>query len=115
MRKEDLLLRNGKVDIIVTDSPLFLSTCYAKKFQTPGWQSLISLTEEFDKVYPALHILLERGSKPYNTNGRYQTLNEAVQMDWFIKQALIDANKEFHTFETVTIDNVMPLLERDKT
>jgi len=62
----------GKVDVIVTDSPLLLSSYYNK-----------DLSENFDKLvfeifntYDNVNFLIKR-SKPYNPNGRFQTEKES--------------------------------------
>lgn len=64
----------GKVDVIVTDSPLPLSIYYANEER---------LTENFNKTvmdvfnsYTNMNYLLTR-RKPYNPNGRHQTEAEA--------------------------------------
>lgn len=76
----------GKVDVIVTDSPLLLSAIYN--------QSKI-LGEEFNnlvakvfKSYDSINYFIER-NKPYNPKGRLQTENESDELAISIK-ALLD-------------------------
>lgn len=87
MRREEIPLRNG-VDAIITDSPLLLQCCYAKKYNVPCWNHLVQVTETFEKEYPSLHIFLERGNRPYVAKGRYQTENGAKELDTYILSAL---------------------------
>lgn len=110
---EDLVLSNG-VDLVVTDSPVFLGTCYAKKFQTPGWKQLVELSDIFDQHFPPLHIYLERGNKPYQTAGRYQKYEEALEMDRFVLQQLEETGKTYHRFETLTLEDIIKLLGEHK-
>jgi hypothetical protein len=87
MRREEIPLRNG-VDLIVTDSPLLMQCAYARKYNVPCWEHLVGAVEEFEKVYPSFHIFLERGDRPYVAKGRFQTTEEAKQMDEYIKGML---------------------------
>lgn len=87
MRKEDIVLRNN-VDLIVTDSPIFLSTCYARRYKAPCWRPLRDLSLEFDDSYKPLNIMLKRRKESYSKSGRWQTLDEAIAMDRFIAKSL---------------------------
>jgi hypothetical protein len=73
-----------QVDVIVTDSPIFLSCIYGKTSNT--FKSLV--IEEFNKLN-SLNILLKR-VKPYNPSGRYQNEHEAKELDIVIENFLID-------------------------
>jgi len=87
MRKEDVVLRNGD-GVLVTDSPLHLGICYARKNDMPGWEHLLGLADAFDATYPALNVLVRRGPAPYKEEGRYHTLAEAEEMDEFVSRCL---------------------------
>jgi len=67
---------NGKVDVIITDSPLILSLMYGKDMS----QSFKSLVLEQFHQYNNMTLFLHR-SKAYNPNGRYQTEDEAKELD----------------------------------
>jgi len=78
-----------KVDVVITDSPLLLSVLYGR--MNKDW------TEEFEdfvqSVYSGfnnLDVMLER-VKPYKSNGRLQTEEEARELDNYIN-LLIDAD-----------------------
>lgn len=73
----------GKVDVIVTDCPLLLSSYYNQ-----------DLSENFDKLvfevfntYNNVNFLIKR-SKPYNPNGRFQTEEESNKIGDELKDLL---------------------------
>jgi hypothetical protein len=76
----------GQVDVIVTDSPLFLTPIYAPELKT--------LTElvlkEIDKL-KCLNVFVNR-KKKYNPNGRNQTETQAIEIDEKIKSFLKEHN-----------------------
>lgn len=106
-----------KVSVIITDSPMFLSAFYARKYQYD-----VVLTDKFvDFVYEqskkydtGLNYLINR-VKPYNPIGRNQTEEEAKQIASEMKYMLklfnikfqdVDGNAE--TIKMITND----ILER---
>ena len=77
----------GKVDVIITDSPIRLGKIYADLIGRP--QLGLACLEEANQ-YPAgstLEIFLNR-VKPYNTNGRNQTEEEAKEIDKTLRELL---------------------------
>lgn len=71
----------GKVDVVFTDSPILLGAIYDKAG---------TLTETFKTAhdkYWNLNIFLRR-TKAYNPNGRFQTEEEAKNLDTAIKAML---------------------------
>jgi len=66
----------GKVQIILTDSPLLLATYYGRKEPQEFRDLLIKYHETFEN----LNVFLRR-QKDYNPNGRLQTLEEAKAID----------------------------------
>lgn len=73
----------GKVDVIITDSPIAISMVYSEsdKFKA-------AVLEEFNKYEKNnLNILLKR-VVPYDPNGRFQTEDEAKNIDDNIKNTL---------------------------
>lgn len=82
----------GKVDVIITDSPIVLGKIYADLIGRP--QLGLACLEEADQ-YPAwstLEIFLNR-VKPYNTNGRNQTEEEAKKIDETVKKLLLERSE----------------------
>lgn len=97
IHKEDTYLRNNKVDLIITDSPIPLYPVYGEHYDTPGKDIMLSISKEFELNYPSLNIFLERDDKHYKNVGRYENLKEAKIIDKkileFLKWNKIDYNK----------------------
>lgn len=112
-RLEDRVLRAG-VKLIVSDSPLYLQCVYAKKHNHLAWQELIGIAHKFDLVYPSLNILIKRHGKPYNPEGRYQTLDEAKKIDQEIEDFLNEYNIPYLTCENDVQEVVLMILHTVK-
>lgn len=97
MRREYLTLDNG-VDFIITDSPVRLGVCYAKRSGSKIAECLEIILEEFDEKYPSLNIFMNRGVN-YSTKGRYESLDQAKEMDELIKNYLRESSIPFTEFE----------------
>ena len=100
----------GKVDVIITDSPIRLGKIYADLIGRP--QLGLACLEEANQ-YPAgstLEIFLNR-VKPYNTNGRNQTEDEAKEIDKTIRDLLAKEGKEHH-FDALEFDGDQEGYER---
>lgn len=78
----------GKVDVIVTDSPVLLAGVYAK-FR---WNGVADYVDQAAKSFVRhaekngtghLNFVLQR-DKPFNPEGRYETEEQARQIDSFI-------------------------------
>lgn len=77
----------GKVDVIVTDSPILLSAAYETK--NPHYRD--TMIYEFNK-YVNFNILMKRVVN-YDHNGRNQNEKEALEIDRRIEE-LIETNSE---------------------
>lgn len=78
----------GKLDVIVTDSPIRLGKIYADLNGRP--QLGLACVEEADQYRGStIEIFLER-VKPYNPNGRNQTEEESKEIDKTIRKMLDD-------------------------
>jgi hypothetical protein len=93
VRRESMLY--GKVDWIVTDSPVMMNLYYAQRYCTLSLaEGVRAATLSFyrqaaEDGHQHIHIFLER-TKPYLSEGRYQTEHEAKEIDFGIKQLLKD-------------------------
>jgi len=74
---------DGKVDVIITDSPILLSLLYGKDLSAAF---KTNVRETHDEFYN-LNIFLER-KKPYHAKGRLQTADEAKGLDVELKEIL---------------------------
>ena len=87
-KQQNRLFRlNGKVDVIITDSPLINSLIYdaQKREQTRAAFVELVLAEHWS--YDNLNFFIER-RKRYNPIGRLQTKTEAEQLDARIRKVL---------------------------
>jgi hypothetical protein len=93
IHKESLLY--GKVNYIVTDAPIMMNVYYAylycKKELADG---IRCAAEAFynqckNDNYNHIHVMLKR-SHAYNPNGRYQSEEEALQIDTGVRKLLSD-------------------------
>jgi len=106
MRSEEVCLKNG-VDVIITDSPLPLSYMYTVAYNLDCRSELKQAALAFEAKYPALHVMLVRDhDKPYNGKGRFQSLDEAINLDTMARLTL--KNLEFPYIEVTSFD--MPSL-----
>jgi hypothetical protein len=92
IHREDLMLQCG-VQTIVTDSPLLLIPAYGKLQGWHSWKPLLDITLAFEERHPAVHILLERGNLPYKTLGRYENYQQALEVDAFIRDFMVNDAK----------------------
>jgi len=77
------------IEIIVTDSPTFLSTIYAREYVSNEMaDALITLDNLYEEDYPSLNIYLDRGDNDYKQEARYQDEGEARRFDRLIKDGL---------------------------
>jgi len=111
IRMEDLVLRNG-VEIVVTDSPVGMATCYAQNYGFEKWKLLVELAQAFEEKYPSLNIFLDRRDNPYEAHGRYQTLEEAIEMDNVILNYLKENNQEYHLVSCKERDELMNIVTK---
>lgn len=94
-RKEYMLF--NKVDFIVTDSPVLLSGFYEEKYYKyhitkPAIDAYIKAREELGVKH---HNFFMRRTKPYVKAGRYQTEEEARQIDVEMRDWLTRSGQEF--------------------
>ena len=87
----------GKVDLVITDSPIILSTLYGDMAGDSAFNKLVQSTH---KRYNNLNLLLER-TKQYVKIGRTQTKEEAVAMDGKIETTLIKNKITYSTIKNV--------------
>jgi len=106
MQKEDIRLRAG-VDLIVSDSPLMLQYFYAKYHDVPMQEAMLSAALEYEKLYPSIHIFINREDKFYDEVGRYERLDEAKKIDNLIKDVMKENNIEFVEFSCLDQDDII--------
>ena len=75
---EEALLRS--VPLIITDSPLIVNVAYTKFYGCPYHRQLLEMVDFFEAEYPSLNLFLDR-TVEYVDKGRYQTLEQAHELD----------------------------------
>lgn len=90
IRAESLLL--GKVDVIVTDSPVWIGYFYTSLVQSPLGPAVFAMCEAYHRIaaldgHEHMFVWLDR-VKAYEPRGRYQTEGEAREIDTAMRQAL---------------------------
>jgi nicotinamide riboside kinase len=100
---------NGKVDVVVTDAPLFNSIIYDAK----GDKLFTKLVLREQSSYENLNIFLVR-KKKYNPNGRHQTFAQAKELDKKILNALKKHRLKFEKVEAVpeNIPSILGIIKR---
>lgn len=105
---------NGKVDVVVTDSPLLHTLVYDVRDKN----ALKELVLEEHAQYDNYNIFLNR-KKAYNPNGRSQTFEQAVELDNKIKLMLDEHAGGYEVIDAVPenihhiVDTVLKRLKND--
>lgn len=99
-----------KVDIVVTDSPMLLSVFYGRLYGTYPESFYKSCRDIFD-TYNNLNIYIPRRTV-YNSHGRYQSEEQAKQIDMTIHDWLRAENVPFEELqENYDIDSIIPMID----
>ena len=79
----------GKVDFVITDSPILLGCVYAELYANDLPRSYKDMIVDLHRevLNHRIDIFLER-THAYDSNGRYQTEQQAIQIDEMIKKWL---------------------------
>jgi nicotinamide riboside kinase len=101
----------GKVDIVITDSPLLLSSVYNPTSDDRG-RALDALVTSVFKHFDNINFLLRR-TMPYQKTGRIQTEKEAVEVDKRILTLLETQNIPYIAIDpSADADRVSVLADR---
>ena len=72
----------GKVDYVITDSPVMLSGIYRELYNGPLYSDLIDkLARECYDKYDNINFMLDRPKKVFNQNGRAQNEQGSIDID----------------------------------
>jgi len=72
----------GKVDYVITDSPVMLSGIYRELYDGPLYSDLIDkLARECYDKYENINFMLDRPKKIFNQKGRAQTEEGSIDID----------------------------------
>lgn len=92
MQRIDRLI--GKVDVIITDSPILLSNIYNKNFSN----DFNKLVFEIFAKYNNLNYYIQR-IKPFHAKGRMQTESQAMEIDIAIKYMLMSNKIQYNNIK----------------
>ena len=106
IHREDVILNSG-VDYIVSDSPILLACAYLKKYNFCCANEIINITKKFEIKYPSLNILLLRGEYHYEQKGRYETEEQAREMDNIIVDTMSKEIKNYKIFKCTEVDKII--------
>jgi len=112
LHSEDLPLQGG-VEHIVTDSPLLMSVWYASSTlkNTEITSNLLGLAREFERQNPSINIFLDREGIKYQPTGRFQTEDEAREMDKSLFGFAFNYLPEIVTINARDIDAIINYVE----
>lgn len=71
---------NGKVDYLITDSPLLLGLVYARDPKEVE-QTILNHTSAFDRI---VNIFIDRGDSVFESEGRVHSHSESIHIDFKI-------------------------------
>ena len=86
----------GKVDVVITDSPILLSSFYNKD-EILGLELDALVTKVFNS-YENINAFIDR-VKPYNTAGRFQTESESNQLSIDLLRFIDNHNISYRHYE----------------
>lgn len=89
----------GKVQFIITDSPLFLSCVYMNEPNKPFHDLVLKEYKAMDNI-----VIYVNREKPYDPVGRFQNLKEAKEIDRVVLDFLRKEHIYYHTVDS----NVSP-------
>lgn len=106
---------NG-VDLVITDSPCYLSAFYALNNYGPKsdiFKALVMLNNDYEKDFPSINIFLNRKNKPYLQHGRWQSEEEAKEIDNKMHQFVNSYCPHVSSidYDMISIDNITKKLD----
>ncbi len=114
MQNHRLFQMKGKLDYIITDSPLILTSIYnnfyLKDTQSANYNEMIEcVVDETWNLYNNVTYLIERETD-YNTVGRRENASEALEIDNRIKEYL---NKHNIPYKILKVDEAVDKIYSD--
>lgn len=85
-QRHAILMSAQSCDIVITDSPILLGAAFASQLDLAA--GLVDTLSKYTQQFCNFNILLQRGDRPYDPNGRNQTYEEACKLDTKIVNVL---------------------------
>jgi hypothetical protein len=106
----------GQVDYIIVDSPILLSLVYKDRYNDELEYPSSLYGDKFNEFildlnskYDSLNIVLERDSDMFNQDGRFQDLNESLEIDNDIVK-ILDSNNINYNLVKVNDNSIKTIL-----
>ncbi len=102
----------GKVDFILTDSPVLLNNTYLN--EDKGTNDYVTYCENVKKIYTLydnFNYFVERDTSVFEKEGRIHNLEQSIAIDNELKNMLHNNQIDFDVYTHATIDNIV----RDST
>jgi len=107
----------GKVDYIIVDSPILFSTVYhgyyTKDYPVEFYgDTFHKFVVDLHKKYDNINILLDRAESDYQSEERFQDIDQSLELDRLIKESLIKYDEPFHTVKVGknTVKEILKML-----
>lgn len=102
----------GKVDFIVTDSPILLNNTYLNEDKnTEVYSSYSDSVNKLYGLYNNFNYFVERDTSVFEKEGRIHNLEQSIAIDNELKNMLHNNQIDFDVYTHATIDNIV----RDST
>lgn len=88
----------GKVEFVITDSPVMLCKIYNDYYGRPTSEGFSSIVLDTMKKYDRLNFFINRG-ETYMENGRNETLEQSKEIDEMILKYLNDNDEKYYFIE----------------
>lgn len=111
LHTEDRLLQAG-INIVVTDSPLYLQVIYALHQKMEAANELWKIARRFEAAYPSVNFVVARQTA-YKPLGRYETAQQAAAMDPIIKSQLETWHVPFTVVQPGDTNKVIAVLDKE--
>ena len=98
----------GKVDFILTDSPVLLNNTYLN--EDKGTNDYVTYCENVKKIYTLydnFNYFVERDKSAFEEEGRIHNLKQSIVIDDELKNTLHNNQIDFATYTHSTIDNIV--------
>lgn len=97
MNREDTLLSRGKVDFIISDSPVLLNSYYGVKKDHELMQSYAEMIRVFESKFPSINFFCPNNSSyQFHSEGRYHSRAEADQISRDMLEFMDRMGVEYH-------------------
>lgn len=113
LHEEEKWLLAG-VEYTISDSPVLMNASYSKLYGFEGWEDIVRLSEKFEKAYPAFNFYLPRRFD-YQQEGRYQTEEQAKEVDEMIKEKMhahLPADSLY--FNVFELEDILKIIEENR-